>query len=397
MNKSAATQRPAAPEAGAVLYIIGDCAERIWNERPAERLEKAFSHKEVPRLVSREDVISHSGPVIMVRADAVLDVPVVQALVEKPEIVLLAGDGGQGGAVAAHAPAGTAVEILRYLEADTPDCLPAGFRAETTASLGASYWQALRKREIPYALRVTPENARLIEWRIFMGTYKGATDLVTKWLWPRPAFFATKLCVKIGATPNMVTWASLALVVLAFWLFWQGHWIAGLTAGWIMTFLDTVDGKLARVTLTSSKFGNALDHGIDLIHPPFWYAAWAAGLRNGPLALESVTLYTALAIILAGYLLQRALEGIAIWRFGIEIHIWRPVDTWFRQVTARRNPNLLILTGSTLLGRPDWGFIAVAWWTAICLVLHGVQVLQAWLTYRQTGNLTSWMSMAGPK
>ena len=41
-----------------------------------------------------------------------------------------------------------------------------------------------------------------------------------------------------------------------------------------MTFLDTVDGKLARVTLTSSPFGNVLDHSLDLIHPPFWYWAW---------------------------------------------------------------------------------------------------------------------------
>src|SRR3546814_2416912 len=47
-----------------------------------------------------------------------------------------------------------------------------------------------------------------------------------------------------------------------------GFW-TGLAAAWIMTFLDTVDGKLARVTLASSRWGNAYDHGIDLIHPPF--------------------------------------------------------------------------------------------------------------------------------
>ena len=45
-----------------------------------------------------------------------------------------------------------------------------------------------------------------------------------------------------------------------------------------MTFLDTVDGKLARVTLRSSPFGNVYDHSIDLIHPPFWWWAWIVGL-----------------------------------------------------------------------------------------------------------------------
>ena len=43
--------------------------------------------------------------------------------------------------------------------------------------------------------------------------------------------------------------------------------------------LDTVDGKLARCTITSSKIGEAIDHGIDLVHPPFWWWAWGVGLH----------------------------------------------------------------------------------------------------------------------
>jgi len=47
-----------------------------------------------------------------------------------------------------------------------------------------------------------------------------------------------------------------------------------------MTFLDTVDGKLARVTVNSSPFGHIYDHAIDLISPPFWYLAWGLGLKS---------------------------------------------------------------------------------------------------------------------
>jgi phosphatidylglycerophosphate synthase len=39
-------------------------------------------------------------------------------------------------------------------------------------------------------------------------------------------------------------------------LFWHGDYGWGLLAGWVMTFLDTVDGMLARVTLTATRFGN---------------------------------------------------------------------------------------------------------------------------------------------
>src|SRR3546814_2840132 len=83
-----------------------------------------------------------------------------------------------------------------------------------------------------------------------------------------------------------------------------------------------------------------------------------------------------LAVIVAGYVLQRGIEGIALWRLGLEIHVWRRVDTWFRLITARRNPSLLLLTVFAAAGRPDLGFGAVAVWTGLCLLLHLVQLGQ---------------------
>jgi phosphatidylglycerophosphate synthase len=226
---------------------------------------------------------------------------------------------------------------------------------------------------------------------MFMGTYKGATDLITKHVWPRPAFLATRWLAARGITPNMVTFLAAVLVFLAFWLFLEGRFGLGLAAAWLMTFLDTVDGKLARTTLTSSKWGDVFDHGLDLVHPPFWYVAWGLGLAHAGHALDDQTFSMVIAAILGGYVLQRVMEGIAIKWLGLEIHIWRKVDTVFRQITARRNPNLLILTAFTLAGRPDWGLLAVAWWTVICLALHGLQLAQALMAKRRAP-LESWMA-----
>ncbi len=61
-------------------------------------------------------------------------------------------------------------------------------------------------------------------------------------------------------------------------------------------------------------------------------------------------------------------------------------------MTARRNPNLILLTLFTVLAKPDWGLMAVAGWTVICLVLHVLQLLQAFAA-RRTGPLTSWMTI----
>jgi phosphatidylglycerophosphate synthase len=174
-------------------------------------------------------------------------------------------------------------------------------------------------------------------------------------------------------------------------LFLYGHYGWGLLAAWLMTFLDTVDGKLARTTLTSSKWGDVFDHGIDLVHPPFWYFAWGYGLVFWGIAWSSTLFWGTMAAILGGYVVQRLMEGISIKWLGLEIHIWRRIDTFFRQITARRNPNLLILTAATLIGRPDWGLLAVAAWTIICLVLHGLQLLQAFAA-KKSAPLQSWMT-----
>jgi phosphatidylglycerophosphate synthase len=244
---------------------------------------------------------------------------------------------------------------------------------------------------------VAPENRSAVEWRMFMGTYKGATDFITKHLWPWPAFHATRKLAELGVTPNWVTLVAAVLTVAAFWLFLEGAYATGLVAAWGMTFLDTVDGKLARTTLTSSKWGDVFDHGLDLVHPPFWYVAWALGLSAVGLGLPDGLFWLVVGTILVGYVLQRAVEGIAIKWLGLEIHIWRPIDTWFRQITARRNPNLAILTLATLLGRPDWGLIAVAAWTTICFILHVIQLVQAFAIKRQSGPLKSWMELSATR
>ena len=57
-------------------------------------------------------------------------------------------------------------------------------------------------------------------------------------------------------------------------------------------------------------------------------------------------------IVVLGYIVGRLLEGVFILSFKMEMFTWRPFDGWFRQVIARRNPNLLLLTAGVALGPP---------------------------------------------
>jgi phosphatidylglycerophosphate synthase len=386
------TDAPRPPLTGfsPVLCLLGESAVRLFGRSLPERLKLQFAREGITEVKTLAEAREHNGPIIVVRADCVLDPPLIQAVTKRPQFLLLASD-DSAAPLAAHVRKDSLDRAVAALEGKG---LPAGLLARKPADLDAQFWKALRKREVPYALAVTPDTVTAVGWRMFMGTYKGATDLITKHLWPRPAYHVTAWLAERGVTPNMVTTVGAIATVLAFILFWRGDYALGLIAAWAMTFLDTVDGKLARTTLTSSKWGDVFDHGIDLIHPPFWYVAWGLGLAAWGIIWPSATFWWVIGIILGGYVLQRIMEGIAIKWLGLEIHIWRPIDTLFRQITARRNPNLIILTLSLLARRPDWGLIAVAGWTLICLVLHGLQLAQALAAKRKQsgGPLVSWMT-----
>lgn len=364
-----------AVSAPAVL-ILGEGAVRLWGMTARERLRRTLARAGLSETASAPS----EGGLLLISADWVMDEALVQALARRPGSVLVSVDGS---AVAAHLSAAKASEGIAALSAGQA---PEGLERLSPDEL--AYNSALRKREPPVMSRLTADNVREVEALTFSGSYKGITDFVTKYWWPVPARIVTRWCALAGLKPNHVTFLGFLLVLAAFWLFWEGQFGWGLVCAWIMTFLDTLDGKLARVTLTSSAIGNVFDHGIDLIHPPFWWWAWYVGCFG--VAVRPDLAGVALAVILVGYWLQRGEEGIFLRRFGFHIHAWRPFDGFFRLITARRNPNLVILTPAWLLGRPDIGLLLVGLWTAICLIVHAVQLVQAMAMPRE--RVVSWLS-----
>jgi hypothetical protein len=66
------------------------------------------------------------------------------------------------------------------------------------------------------------------------------------------------------------------------------------------------------------------------------------------------------------------------------------VDSFFRLITARRNPNIAILTVAALFGAPAEGFLLIAGWTIFSLLFHAVRILQAAL--EPGDGLRSWLA-----
>jgi phosphatidylglycerophosphate synthase len=266
-----------------------------------------------------------------------------------------------------------------------------GLESIASETVELSY-RKLRKRDRPFVMPLDPTDPEPVERAAYDAAYKGVTDALTLYLWRRPAFYLTRWAAEAGLTPNMVTAVGFVLCVLAFWLFWEGHYWLGIAAGFVFMVLDTVDGKLARCTGTSSEWGNMFDHGIDLVHPPFWWWAWIHGLEAYGRPLEPIYATMLLWAIIGGYVAQRLIEGIFLRRHGMHIHVWRPVDSQFRLITARRNPNMVILCAALLFGRPDVGIELVALWTIVSLIFHAVRMAQATVRSEQGGQVVSWLA-----
>ncbi len=250
----------------------------------------------------------------------------------------------------------------------------------------------LRKRNRPFVLALDAADPEPVERAAYDASYKGVTDALTLYLWRGLAFHLTRIAARVGMTPNQVTLIGALLCIATFFLFRRGDYWLGMATGFGFMVLDTVDGKLARCTGQSSWWGNIFDHGIDLVHPPFWWWAWADGLYFHGDPFEPVYQVLIVSAIVGGYVVQRVIEGIFMRKYGMHIHVWRPIDSRFRLITARRNPNMIILLGSLLFRRPDMGLELVALWTIVSLIFHAVRLAQANAHSERGRKLTSWLA-----
>lgn len=376
------------------IYLAGKSEIKVWGLNGRERLQRMIDLVENARLVDRIDKLPDNASLLIINADYLFDVRVLSALLAIKNPMALYSHNRQLVAMRVSRDQGS--RFLKLFEQQNKDnILITALPGYTIDDLEIDFQQNLKKKDPPYVLPITEKNQKLLEKELFSGSYKGVTDLVTKWVWPYPAFWCTHLCVRFGWQPNHVTWLSVLFAVLAGVAFWYGYFGIGLMMGWFMTFLDTVDGKLARVTVTSSRFGDVLDHGLDIIHPPLWYMAWGIGLAGTLTPIGNLDLL--IWAMFFGYIGGRLCEGaFQLWLSKFDMFIWRKFDSFNRLITARRNPNLILLTVGWYIGRPDIGLLLVVAWHLISTAILTGRLLAGWQVWRKEGRLRSWLQDIDP-
>lgn len=366
--------------------IVGTSPVSLWGLDATERIARQLRAAGVP-LVTGDDATAPPGAnVLLIDARYLFEVRTIAGLARRPGSALVCESDGAIAALHLATDPASADAAAQLGRPPAPDGVLETLRPAELEGFDRD----LRRTEPPLLEPVTAANRQALEDLLYGNAYKGITDLVTKWLWPRPAKHVVRACATLGISPNAVTLLGLALVVAASFAFLYGHFAAGLACGWFMTLLDTVDGKLARVTVNSSRLGHVLDHGMDIVHPPFWYVMWGMGLATWTpvLGFERDALYVA---IVAGYAGGRIIEGLFHALGHCSMFAWRPLDAYFRLVTARRNPCLILLSAAVLAGRPDLGFVAVTLWTVLSTALMALRLVQASFVRLTSGPLDSWL------
>src|SRR5262245_64227745 len=231
-----------------ILAMPGSMAIEIWGLSPTERLRRSLDRSgcEPIDTLGPDEALDapREGVCLLARADRCYDGRLVEALAKAPGPLLVDATDGAAEPVAACVEASRAGEALAWIRERRAGA-PPGLRATPPGALASGYIALLRKYQAAYLLPARPETARRVEELTFDAAYKGATDLVTKWVWPRPARAATRWLAERAVHPNSVTVASWVLAIAAGALFAQGSFGMGLVGAWVLPFLDTVDGEPA--------------------------------------------------------------------------------------------------------------------------------------------------------
>ena len=180
--------------------------------------------------------------------------------------------------------------------------------------------------------------------------------------------FLARHMLKLGISPNAVTVLSLLIsLVAAFiyfvavdapWLYWVGAAIL-LLAG----LLDALDGAMARLSNSVTKFGSFLDSLIDRYSDAIIIVAIGVSAPTRQI-LFGVNAATWASIALLGSIIvsyaRAKAESLGIQMSGIGI--------------AERPERITILVISSLFFNPFYGLVAIAFLANLTVIQRGVHV-----------------------
>lgn len=236
-----------------------------------------------------------------------------------------------------------------------------------------SYIRFLRKTVTPTLIRVTETTSLSeIENDLYEKTFKGTLEFVGAYGYKLPVRLMTKLFAKTPITPNMITTAAIACSFGAIPAFFTGWLGLGLILAATFIILDSLDGKLARMTFRLSEAADKIDHATSMPARVAWYMGMAWHFSKG----DWTSLNGIMGIVLTVIPVVDDINwGYVKRKFKKSLFDLTPLDAKVHLFTARRNDIFLMLLG-WLFDVPLYTFCAITVWIVLTWLWRTSRVLR---------------------
>ncbi|GMR14060.1 MAG: hypothetical protein BMS9Abin29_2290 [Gemmatimonadota bacterium] len=332
------------------------------------------------------DPFRDGGPVVLVAADTVLDPRIYRVVFGASGLAWVGDRPDQTGDQGSSEIVGVGIRTVSGMPDGASHQFVGRLEERILVEELDAYLPDLRRTLRPYWVRARSADDRTrAADRILDSAQKGVLDLPARYLHPPAENFLARRLSRMPVTPNHVTFITAITGFTTTYLFATGSYGLGLVLALATNVLDGVDGKLARIKLQTSRFGDVLDHTLDVSFEFSWYLALGWGLSGG--VVRSGPFGEALALI-AVMIGTRGISGVYKLITGRQIHDHRAFDRAVRLVAGRRNIYVMFLLVGFLVDRVGAAFTLCLWWALGTLGVYVARTGSAWAARRWSDRAT---------
>lgn len=308
------------------------------------------------------------APLILLEGDGIYDERILKTLMTHTGSLSVVNQGDSDAPLALRIEKSDRDRIIQ--KGPIPHLLNGGSSGITVQSIEdmSAYVVDLRRQVVPILRRMNGSTgARAIENRMYEDTFKGVMDFIATYVYRIPVRGLVRLLAPTRISPNMITAASVLCSFLPIPLFATGWIWTGLIVAFAFIIFDSLDGKLARLTVRLSKTAGNIDSKTSTPFESMFYLAWGWYFSGGDLA--SLPARLAILIVLV-YYLDKLTTGSFAYFFRRSLFDYKKWDARFHLIAGRRTVNLAILTIGYAFGKPIAGMAAVAGWLCVTFAWH---------------------------
>ena len=334
-------------------------------------LEYATVYSEAPlfTLVHTAKDAEHS--LMLLEGDGIYDERVLKTLLTSPHSLAIHGRNHEETPIAVVVQASDRTFLTDHplsIQQCLPQDAPQGWLKTLAIETMDSYIPELRQTAVPLLLKLRHKACiRAIENEMYENTFKGVMDFIATYIYRLPVRELTRLLAPTRVTPNHVTAVSVLCSFAAIPLFAMGWLWTGLAVAFTFIIADSLDGKLARLTIRLSKVAGHIDHLTSPLFEACYYLAWGWYFSGGDF---STLPGQAGLLLFCFYGLDKITTSVFGLKFGRSLLDYQPLDARFHLIAARRTINLFIMAIGCLFQKPIVALYVITMWMFITMLWH---------------------------